>query len=131
MKELGLRAIKFGLAGVAATTISYLSFVALLRFMHYFPAATISWTLSLGTGFLLNRRFTFRITGKEGRLKEISLFTLAASLQYAIAMIGYAILIGYMKLNPTVAFLVNLTITTAFSFIFHNLITFGKRNISQ
>jgi putative flippase GtrA len=120
------RAVKFGLAGVLATSVAYLTFILLLKVTHYLPAAALSWAASVCVGFAANRRFTFGISGSQGRKREFVLFMIGAGLQLLIALIGYAILIGHFKIAPTPAFLLNLILTTTFSFAFSSLVTFRR-----
>jgi len=120
------RAVKFGLAGALATGVAYLTFMLLLKVMHYLPAGALSWAASVCVGFAVNRRFTFGISGSQGRKREFALFMIGAGLQLLIALAGYAVLIGHLKIAPTPAFLLNLILTTTFSFAFSSLVTFRR-----
>lgn len=126
MKPMIRRAFSFGVAGAIATVITYLGFIGLLKVTNYLVAATGSWILGVACGFALNRRLTFGISGPAGRGKHLALFTLGAVLQYGLAMAGYAILIGRLRLNPSMAFIINLGFTTTFSFAFQNLVVFRR-----
>ncbi len=131
MATLLQRVIKFGLTGLVTTLVAYLVFVALLRVMHFVPAATISWVASVACGFLLNRRFTFGVRGADGRQRDFAVFLFGAGLQYCVAMVGYEILLGRLDMAPTPAFFINLIFTTAFSFGFHSLVTFRRTSRPQ
>jgi putative flippase GtrA len=126
MKVMLRRAFSFGVAGSIATVVSYLGFIGLLKVTNYVVAATGSWVLGVACGFALNRRFTFGISGPAGQGKHLALFLLGAVLQYGLAMVGYAILLGRLQLNPSLAFIINLPITTSFSFAFQNLVVFRR-----
>jgi putative flippase GtrA len=120
------RALSFGVAGGIATVITYMSFIGLLRLTNYVVAATGSWVLGIACGFALNRRWTFGFSGPAGRGKHLALFILGAALQYGLAMAGYAILLGRFQFDPSLAFVINLAITTSFGFAFQNLVVFRR-----
>lgn len=126
MRAILQRAVKFGFAGALSTGVAYVTLILMLRVMHYLPAAALSWLASAGVGFVVNRRFTFGIVGSEGRARDLSLFLAGSGLQLALAMAGYAVLLGRMHLDPTIAFAANLVFTTLFSFAFMNLVTFRR-----
>jgi len=126
MTSLPERAAKFGLTGGITTAITYVSFITLLPFTNYFIAGSISWAASVIVGFILNRRITFGISGASGFRRHAILFVVGVVLQYALAMAGYAVLIGVLGLDPTFAFAANLVLTTSFSFAFHSLVTFRR-----
>jgi len=116
---------RFVVSGLVATLVSYFSFMALLAAGYHYAISGIgSWLCSVGVGFAMNRRFTFQISGSSGRGRHFRLFIVGAVLQLLLALAGYAALIGGLGLKPTLAFCINLLMTTAFSFAFMNLVTF-------
>lgn len=116
---------RFVVSGLVTTLASYLSFMALLAVgYHYFLSGVGSWLCSVALGFLMNRRYTFQITGSSGRDRQFLLYVVGAVFQLLLALAGYAALIGGLGLKPTLAFCINLLMTTAFSFAFMNLVTF-------
>lgn len=120
------RAVRFGLSGLVVTAVSYVTFIGFMKVANYVVAGTLSWVFSLLVGFALNRRITFGFKGQAGLSRHAILFAVGAILQYAVAMAGYAVLIGIWRLDPTVAFGINLVLTTTFSFSFHSLVTFRR-----
>jgi putative flippase GtrA len=121
------RIVHFVLIGLLSTAVSYLVFIALIRLgLHYALASVASWAAGLAVGFVLNRRFTFGITGPERRTRDFGLYVIGALLQLLLGLTGYAITIGRLGLNPTLAFAINLPITTAFSFLFLRFVTFRR-----
>jgi putative flippase GtrA len=126
MNRLWQRFVKFGIVGGISTALAYGGFIGLLHFTNYIVAATFSWLLSVSCGFVLNRRITFGISGRAGRPRQLSLFIIGAAIQYVIAMAGYALLIGYLHVDSTIAFFLNLILTVSFSFVFLDLIVFRK-----
>lgn len=126
MSEFAQRVVKFGLTGVLTTAIAYTSFMLLLKVMHYVPAMAITWVLSLSTGFVINRRFTFGIQGPQRRGRELVLYMIGSGLQLLLAMVCYGALTERVGLAPTPAFFVNLVVTTTFSFVFMSLVAFRR-----
>jgi putative flippase GtrA len=118
------RAVRFGVSGVLSTLVAYATFMFGLQFWHYAIAAVFSWCISVTFGFLINRRFTFRIRGREGGVRHMVLFLIGALLQLGLALIGYKILLDILQLRPTFAFAINLVFTSGFSFIYMNLVAF-------
>jgi putative flippase GtrA len=126
--SFGARAVRFGISGGLSTLVAYLTFIAALKFWHYAAATVISWCLSVGFSFVVNRRFTFGIKGRQDRGRDFVLFVIGSLIQLALALIGYRILLGAMHLRPTVAFLINLAFTSSFSFAYLSLVGFRRTN---
>lgn len=121
------RIFRFGLTGLASTLVSYVVFIALMRAgMYYVVSSAASWAGGVLVGFLLNRRFTFGITGRERRVRHFGLYVTGMVLQLLLGLAGYAVTIGRLNLDPTLAFAINLPITTAFSFLFMRYVTFRR-----
>lgn len=118
------RLLRFLGAGLAATLVTYVVFIGALKVANYAVAATISWCCGLAVGFVLNRRFTFDQSGYDGLPRHLLLFVLGSGLQYAITLAGYAVLIGRLHVTPTLAFALNLILTSSFSFGFQKLVVF-------
>jgi putative flippase GtrA len=124
---LSARAMRFGVSGAVATLIAYVTFIIGLQFWHYAWANVFSWCISVTFGFLMNRRFTFGIRGRENGVRDLAMFLVGALLQLGLSMIGLRILIGALHLNATLAFVINLVFTSSFSFAYLNLIAFRRR----
>lgn len=119
------RLLRFCLTGLLTTATAYVVFVGLIALgVHYLIANVFAWGVALLVGFVVNRRFTFGITGADGRSRHFGLYLLGAGLQLMLGSVGYAILIGYLRLDPTPAFAVNIIITATFNYLFLSLVTF-------
>jgi len=119
------RLLRFGLSGALTTAVAYVIFIGLIEGLHwhYAVATIMAWIASVGVGFKLNRRFTFRIRGgPQGR--QFLLFLTGALLQLCLSLGCNAVLIGWQRLNPSLAFVLNLMVTTSFSFLYLNLVAF-------
>ncbi|HEY2707980.1 MAG TPA: GtrA family protein [Caulobacteraceae bacterium] len=121
------RFARFIVTGLLTTAVSYLIFIGLLKAgVQYLLASGAGWAVSLLIGFATNRRFTFGIVGPEKRKRDFGFYLLTAVLQLLIGWSVYAVLIGYLRLDPTLAFACNLVVTTAFSFVFLRFVTFRR-----
>ena len=121
------RLIRFGLTGALTTTLSYVVFVGLIRLgMYYEAASAASWALGLVVGFAINRRFTFGISGADRRKRDFTLYGLGSLLQLGLGLVGYALLIGRLHLDPTPAFILNTSVTATFNFLFLRFVTFRR-----
>ena len=121
------RLIRFGLTGVVTTALAYVVFVGLVHAgVHYAIASAASWASGLTVGFVLNRRFTFGISGARHRGRDFTLYVLGAVLQLLLGLAGYAVLIGRLRLDPTPAFVLNTAVTATFNFLFLRFVTFRR-----
>jgi putative flippase GtrA len=121
------RLIRFGLTGALTTALSYVVFVGLIRLgVLYEAASAASWALGLIVGFVINRRFTFGISGADRRKRDFTLYIVGSLLQLALGLAGYGLLIGRLRLNPTPAFVLNTTMTATFNFLFLRFVTFCR-----
>jgi putative flippase GtrA len=120
------RAARFGVSGLITTGISGGIFIPLSGRIGYAAAAALAWAVSVGVGFFLNRRFTFGVTGAEGRSRHLMLFVMTAGLQFLLSEASYAVLIGRLHLASAIAFGLTLVLTTAFSFTLLNLVVFRR-----
>ena len=123
---LAKRAVRYVLTGGLTTLVAYVATMLLLRLMNYVPATALAWLVTVCFGFTINRRFTFGIVGPEGRGRDFGLFVIGAAMQLAITIGGYSITLGRLGLDPTLAFAINLVITTSFGFAFLNLVAFRR-----
>jgi len=122
-----IRLIRFGLTGALTTALSYVVFIGLIRLEVYYEAASAaSWALGLVVGFVVNRRFTFGISGGDRRKRDFTLYIVGSLLQLGLGLSGYALLIGRFRLDPTPAFILNTAVTATFNFLFLRFVTFRR-----
>jgi putative flippase GtrA len=121
------RLIRFGLTGALTTALSFCVFIGLIHLgVHYEVASVASWVLGLVVGFVINRRFTFGISGAGRRTRDFTFYVLGSLLQLGLGLTGYALLIGRLRLDPTPAFVVNTAVTASFNYLFLNFVTFRR-----
>ena len=126
MTDVG-RIIRFGLTGAATTAVVYAVFAGMIRLgLEYEWAAVGSWFVGVAASFALHRRVTFGIRTPERRLRDLGVFFIGSILQLLIGLAGYAVMIGSLRWAPTPAFLVNLCLTSASSFLFMRFVTFRR-----
>lgn len=118
--------VRFLFAGAALTLMAYLIFVGALALgAHYLVASTLSWAGGITASYFLNKGFTFAL-GTDFIWREFGALVTGYVLQFLLASLGYVVLIGGLGLSPTPAFLINLAMVAAFSFLFMRLVVFGK-----
>ena len=127
MPPVVLRAARFVVVGALTTGVAYVTFMLFLKVTNYLLAASGSWVITVGVGFVLNRRFTFGLQGPDGAARHLTLYIVCAALQYVLTMVGYYVMIGVMRLDATLAFAINLVLASTFSFTFLNLVTFKAK----
>jgi putative flippase GtrA len=120
------RAVRYLLTGGFTTLVAYATTMLFLHLMNYIVATALAWAITVCVGFVLNRRFTFGIVGSDRRGRDFAFFVIGAAAQLAITIFGYSITLGRLKLDPTLAFAINLVATTAFGFAFISLVTFRR-----
>lgn len=86
----------------------------------------MAWLGSVWFGFLVNRRFTFAVRGREQRLRQAGLYVLGALLQLALSYPVYGLLFDRLHWAVTPAYLVNTAVTALFGFGFQSLVTFRR-----
>jgi len=61
------RLLRFGLVGILTTALAYAVFVGLIAIgIGYIVASVAGWAAPMIVSYLLNRRFTFNISGVAG-----------------------------------------------------------------
>lgn len=118
--------MRFGLVGGFTTGVVYLAFIGMLKLgIHYLAAAALGWAIGLGISYVLNRNFTFAVKHKA-RPREYGAFIAVYVFQLGLGQLTYWVLMGLLKLGPTVSFLINLVFTASVSFIFMRWVVFRK-----
>lgn len=115
---------RFGVVGGGMTLLNYGLFIAAIRVgAPYLLAAGISWVVTVTAGYGLNRRFTFRCES-WGRPGDLASYIAGYAMQFAISLMGLQLLMGVLRLGPSLAFALNLVFTAGFSFCYMQLAVF-------
>ena len=118
------RLASFGAIGAAITLLNYVVFTGLIRLgVHYLLASAVGWALGLSVSYVLNRRLTFAVR-RAYSVREAATFVGGYVLQFGLGSAVYALLIGGLKLDPSLAFLINLVVVSTFSYTFMRRVTF-------
>jgi putative flippase GtrA len=120
------RVVRYGVVGVVSTAINYILFMAGIAIgLHYLLAATLASSVTVIAGYFMNRTFTFAAPGAAS-IQEFASFLGVFVVQYLLAMFGYALLIGCLTVNPSLAFVLNAVAVAAVAFTLLRLHTFRR-----
>jgi putative flippase GtrA len=107
------RLLRFGLVGLLTTALAYAVFVGLIAIgIGYIFASVAGWAAPMTVSYLLNRRFTFNISGIAGPPTEMATFVIGSLLQLTLSLADYSLLMGALSLAPTPAFIINTALMT-------------------
>jgi putative flippase GtrA len=110
------QAMRYCIVGLISTAINYIMFIAAIAAgLHYLLAATISSVVTVVAGYFLHRGFTFSAPG-AANIREFASFLSVFAVQYVLAMAGYTLLIGYLGLGPSLAFVLNNIVVASVAF---------------
>ena len=124
--------VKFGIVGLSNTLISYVVYVAGVRFgMHYLLASILGFVISVLNSFYLNNKYVFG-QGKEERnlLKTLlKTFMAYAFTGLVLANILLYIWVDILGISEYLGPLINLVVTVPLNFVIKKLWAFrgGKR----
>ena len=112
------RVLRFLMVGGVTTAMNYVLLAGLVHAgLHHLAAATVGWAAGLIVSFVLNKRFTFEVRSRAD-LREVGSFVGGYLLQLLLGLSVYAVLIDGLRLPLPAAFLINLVVVAAFSFLF-------------
>lgn len=113
--------------GLVATAINYTMFITTLRGgLHYLLAATVSSVVTVLAGYFLHRKFTFS-RATPANFREFMSFLGVFAVQYFLSLWFYVLLIGYLKLGPSLAFVINSAAVALVAFVLLRSLTFRTR----
>ena len=124
--------VKFGIVGLSNTLISYVVYVAGVRFgMHYLLASILGFVISVLNSFYWNNKYVF-VQGKEERnlLKTLlKTFMAYAFTGLVLANILLYIWVDILGISEYLGPLINLVVTVPLNFVINKLWAFrgGKR----
>ena len=114
---------RFLLVGAINTGFSFVIY-AILVFWGVIPhiAVVLMYPVSILHGYLWHKYFTFRISGRS--LREIFRFVLINLLAFGINYFAVYVTTYRFDMNPYLAGMLAMGITTIVSYLGHNLFTF-------
>jgi putative flippase GtrA len=114
--------VRYAAVGLFSTVLNYAIFESGIALgLHYLVATTLSSAIVVVISYFLNRTFTFSSPGRATP-REFFSFFMVFSVQYSLAFAGYILLIGYLHLNTSVAFVLNTAFVAVVAF---NLLRWG------
>ena len=124
--------VKFGIVGLSNTLISYVVYVAGVRFgMHYLLASILGFVISVLNSFYWNNKYVFGQGKEERNLLKTLLKTFMA---YAFTGLVLANILRYiwvdiLGISEYLGPLINLVVTVPLNFVINKLWAFrgGKR----
>lgn len=102
--NLGRQIIKFGLVGVLNTAIHYIVFLVLLRVAGapLLLASAIGYVLASVNSFLVNRRWTFQVTG-GGHVSQYVRFMAVYVVALGLNLVSLQFLVVVLHMRPEIA----------------------------
>ena len=91
-------------------------------------ALIIGWVICVVISFLLNRRWTFLVSG-SGSAREMSGYIMASLFQLALALAGYVVLIDGLSIPPAVAYPINLVVVSVSNFVILRFLVYPLRQM--
>lgn len=126
-REIIRQAGTFVCVGLLTTTLNYLIFVFLFKVfeIHYVLSSVSGYLCGLGLGYIFNKKYTFK--SKEYFKRSGTVYLLVNSISICIILLVLPILVKNYSMNPLIANLILLAITTAINFFGSKILAF--RNI--
>ncbi|HVO46569.1 MAG TPA: GtrA family protein [Steroidobacteraceae bacterium] len=122
-----MRALKFGLVGVANTATDFTIF-ALLTLVGQFAAASanlLSYSCGIGLSFWLNRTWTFRDRSGDRPLSRLTAFVLGSLVGLILSTAVVAWLAPHF--GPVPAKLASIGASFSWNYLFSNFLVFRDR----
>jgi putative flippase GtrA len=113
-RSSSLQAARFVVAGAANSGLTYLAYLALLKWISYRWAYSLSYVAGIFLSFVLNSRFVFRVPLRRRKLLR---YPVVYVVQYGL---GYAVLyaaVGLAGIDPRLGPVAVLAVTVPVSFL--------------
>lgn len=122
--------IAFLIVGAANTAIGFGWYSLFLWFFHPLPggymiALVAAQVVSVLCAFVLYRRFVFRVRGHVWR--DLLRFSSVYALSFAINLLVLPLMVEVVRMNPLLAQVVIVIVTTIVSYVGHNYFSFHRR----
>lgn len=123
--ESGIQFIKFSLIGILNTGLHYVVFICLFRFVgiHYLVASAIGYGVGLINSFMLNRRWTFSITGGR-KERDFCRFVVVNIAALAINIGSLKYLVQDIKIIPEISQIIAIGFSMSINFLGNKFWTF-------
>jgi len=129
-----LQFIKFGIIGISNTLISLIIYYIFILInnntLMAMAGQSTGWIISIFTGFLLNKKYTFKAS-REIWWKALTKMYIGYALSLAVSLALTFVQIELLDVSPIIAPIVNLVITIPLNFFITKYWSFrdgGKKN---
>lgn len=122
-RSFSLQAARFAVAGAVNSGLTYLAYLALLRWVSYRWAYSLSYVAGILLSFVLNSRFVFRVPLQRSKLL---LYPVVYVVQY---LLGYGVIyavVGLAGIDPRFGPLAVLAVTVPVSFLLSRKVLGGN-----
>ncbi|WP_345186463.1 GtrA family protein [Microbacterium panaciterrae] len=132
MRILADQRVRFLAVGGVNTILGYVIYAVLAQWVFpgvplgYLLALVISYAISISVAFVLYRRFVFEVKGNV--LIDFVRFVSVYALSILANVVALPILVEGGKLNPLVAQVLVLVVTTVISFVGHKHFSFRRKD---
>ena len=127
MRNLFLRGVRFGGVGATCAFLSYFSFLVAIRLeVSLVLANCIGWFIGVLAGFVLNRRVTFGIYGRERWARQLAFFLLGSIAQLVVGSASLWWMVNSLSFSPALAAAINTVALAGAMFAYQSLVTFAR-----
>ena len=122
-----MRALKFGLVGIANTGLDVALFTALTygAGVRAVPANVVSYSAGILLSFAFNRAWTFRDRERQRTGSQLALFVAGCLTGLALSTVVIALLAGAW--GPLAAKALSIGVTFAWNYVYSNFVVFKQK----
>lgn len=126
--EVASQFIIFCMVGALGVALNYSIFFVFLRVLnvHYLLASAAGFTLPIFVVFFLNKRFTFKVHGKDGTTGMLIRYYLVALFSLAIDQLSMAAQVEIIHVNSLIAKVITIGMTTMSNFLGSKFFAFRR-----
>lgn len=115
---------KFGLIGISITALNFVIYSYMIAHgYHYLLATSLGWVIGVSVSFIANKYYTF-LNRSAVDLQQIRRFLACYLGQLALGSTTIFLMIDVIRIDYTVAYFINVAITSCFSFFFMDKLVF-------
>lgn len=123
--------VAFLIVGAMNTLIGFLWFTLFLWIFAAVPAGYMialvaAQVISVLCAYVLYRTFVFRVRGHI--LRDLVRFSMVYVVSFSINLVALPLLVELLQMNPLVAQLIIVTVTTIVSYVGHNYFSFRRKD---
>jgi putative flippase GtrA len=122
-----VRALKFGLVGVANTGLDVALFATLtyVAGVRPVPANIVSYSAGILLSFAVNRAWTFSDRQRQGGVSQLALFAAGSLAGLGMSTLVIALLAG--PCGPLIAKILSIGVTFVWNYVYSNFVVFKAK----